>query len=85
MNFAYMEYYNNNVCQRNNSLRQMEKGTIMLDKVCAYACNYARDGVVHQYFWQWSSLTFKAHWNEGSTWELTRLMYVLNYSTIFSL
>ncbi len=21
----------------------------MLDKVCAYACNYARDGVVHQY------------------------------------
>jgi hypothetical protein len=52
MNFAYMEYYNNNVCQRNNSLQQMEKGTIMLDKVCAYACNYARDGVVHQYFWQ---------------------------------
>jgi hypothetical protein len=28
------------------------KATIMLDKVCAYACNYARDGVVHQYFWQ---------------------------------
>jgi hypothetical protein len=21
----------------------------MLEKVCAYACNYARDGVVHQY------------------------------------
>jgi hypothetical protein len=28
------------------------KTTIMLDKVCAYACNYARDGIVHQYFWQ---------------------------------
>ncbi len=28
------------------------KTTIMLDKVCAYACNYAHDGVVHQYFWQ---------------------------------
>jgi hypothetical protein len=22
---------------------------MMLDKVCAYACNYARDGIVHQY------------------------------------
>ncbi len=21
----------------------------MLDKVCAYACNYARDGIVQQY------------------------------------
>jgi hypothetical protein len=57
----------------------------MLDKVCAYACNYAHDGVVHQYFWQWSSLSFKSHWNERSTWELTRLMYVINYSTNFSL
>ncbi len=28
------------------------KTTIMLDKVCAYACNYACDGVAHQYFWQ---------------------------------
>jgi hypothetical protein len=28
------------------------KTTIILDDVCAYACNYARDGVVHQYFWQ---------------------------------
>jgi hypothetical protein len=28
------------------------KATIMLDKVCAYACNYARDEIVHQYFWQ---------------------------------
>jgi hypothetical protein len=28
------------------------KATIMLDKVCAYAYNYACDGVVHQYFWQ---------------------------------
>ncbi len=61
------------------------KATIMLDKVCAYACNYARDGVVHQYFWQWSSLSFKLDWNEKSTWELIRLMYVLNYSIIYSL
>jgi hypothetical protein len=22
----------------------------MLDKVCAYACNYARNGIVHQFF-----------------------------------
>ncbi len=28
------------------------KTTIILDKVCAYECNYARDGVVHQYFWR---------------------------------
>jgi hypothetical protein len=27
------------------------KTTIMLDKVCAYACNYTHDGIVHQYFW----------------------------------
>jgi hypothetical protein len=26
--------------------------TVMLDKVCANACNYAHDGVVQQYFWQ---------------------------------
>jgi hypothetical protein len=55
---------------------EWSKATIMLDKVCAYACNYAHDGVVYQYFWQWSSLSFKAHWNERSTCELTRLMYV---------
>jgi hypothetical protein len=57
----------------------------MVDKVCAYECNYGHDGVVLQYFWQWSSFSFKAHWNERSTWKVTRLMYVLNYSTIFSL
>jgi hypothetical protein len=28
------------------------KTTIMLDKVCACAYNYAHDGVVHQYFLQ---------------------------------
>ncbi len=28
------------------------KPTIMLDEACAYACNYAHDRVVHQYFWQ---------------------------------
>jgi hypothetical protein len=51
MNFAYIEYYNDNVCQRKNSIQRMIKTTMMLDKVCAYACNYAHDGVVHQYFW----------------------------------
>ncbi len=30
---------------------QWTKTTIMLDKVCAYVCNYASDGVVLQYFW----------------------------------
>ncbi len=28
------------------------KATIMVDKVCAYECNYGHDGVVLQYFWQ---------------------------------
>ncbi len=30
---------------------QWTKTTRMLDKVCAYVCNYACDGVVLQYFW----------------------------------
>ncbi len=85
MNFAYIEYYNDNVCQRKNSIQWMIKTTMMLDKVCAYACNYAHDGVMHQYFLRWSSLSFKSRWNERSTWEITKLMCVLNHSTICSL
>ncbi len=27
------------------------KTTIMLDKICAYACNHALDGIVQQYSW----------------------------------
>jgi hypothetical protein len=31
-------------------INKWNKTTIMLGKVCAYACNYAHDGIVHQYF-----------------------------------
>jgi hypothetical protein len=42
-------------------INKWNKTTIMLGKVCAYACNYAHNGIVHQYFWQRSSLSFKSH------------------------